>query len=893
MTTWFLSYNAKDMQLMERLETVLRAKDASASVFFAPKSLRAGGFWQPQLSQEIGKATAFILLVGPSGIGPWQAVEYYEALDRRVRENLSVVVLLMEGQAAPGLPFLRQLQWVITNDPGSDRTLGRIMEAIAGGNEPPARLWQHTAPYRGLHAMTESDADFFFGRVRETVETLQLLATQPDKLAVLMGNSGVGKSSLAQAGVLAALMREDWPQGSTSVGPWPVTLKSSRNWCFLRLRPGTSPIRALAEQFVSMWQFNATDPVRAETLFDWTEKLIEGGVTLRDLMDATQARYRDELHMPEPPAFLLYIDQGEELFLRTESNEAARFSKVLAEGLRDPRLRATMSLRADFLGDLQGNETLYGSHCRVDVPPLRESQLKEVISKPAELLSARFETQRLADDIAHRTAEDSTKEAGSLPLLSYLLDDMWTAMVRRGDGVLRLPSEAIELGAVLVERANAFLAAHPEDEGKVRKIFTLRLAAVRDGEEPTRRRAPRHEFMDDEWRLVTELADHPNRLLATTTIDTGETYAEVAHEALFRRWETLREWIDSEREFVVWKGGLESALRAWRSAPPSEKNGALLMGHQLNLAKGWLGRRARDIPEPEQNFIELSLSRARRSRVLTRALIGILAFFVMIALGLSASRIEKPAKEIAYGLTQVHVVPSETVLSFEPRQSFRDCNHCPELVSVSAGEIDIVLYSQRRHVVIPKPFAVGQYEVTFDEWDACVGYGDCEGVSDSGFGRGRQPVINVSWDSAQRYVAWLSRVTGQRYSLLTSAEWEYAARGGRPTLYFWGDEVGSGRANCKACGSQFDFRPGPVGSFPPNEYGLFDTAGNVGEWVEDCIRDLPAGTNPQDCDAHFSRGGAWDSPPDDVQVSPPHRYGYPPTVGTVVTGIRVKRSLDL
>ena len=140
----------------------------------------------------------------------------------------------------------------------------------------------------------------------------------------------------------------------------------------------------------------------------------------------------------------------------------------------------------------------------------------------------------------------------------------WT---HRGDGILRLPAQAIELGGVLVDRADAFLAAHPKSTDELRRIFTLKLATVREGEEPTRRRALRSEFTDGEWRLVSELADHPNRLLVTATPEGGETYAEVAHEAIFRRWGKLHDWIAAEREFLAWRTVLEAARRAWQATP--------------------------------------------------------------------------------------------------------------------------------------------------------------------------------------------------------------------------------------------------------------------------------------------------------------------------------------
>jgi formylglycine-generating enzyme required for sulfatase activity len=128
-----------------------------------------------------------------------------------------------------------------------------------------------------------------------------------------------------------------------------------------------------------------------------------------------------------------------------------------------------------------------------------------------------------------------------------------------------------------------------------------------------------------------------------------------------------------------------------------------------------------------------------------------------------------------------------------------------------------------------------------------------------------QPVINVTWDDAQRYVAWLSRMTGKPYRLLSEAEWEYAARAGTSTPYPWGPEIGNRNANCNHCGSQWDSkRPAPVGSFAPNQFGLYDMHGNVWQWVEDCYeadynRAPPNGPSwtSGECDRRIVRGGSW------------------------------------
>ena len=279
------------------------------------------------------------------------------------------------------------------------------------------------------------------------------------ELPILLGNSGVGKSSLAQAGVLAALVRQAWPEAVGNAYAWPQPFSDSRRWCVLKLKPGTEPIRSLVEPFLRIWQFDPTDPRLETRQAEWIESLIEGRNTLKGLLNATEDRLQ-ELGQAKPPAFLIYIDQGEELYVRAEERQRRCFSNVLAQGLGDSRLHALMSMRSDFLGELQKDEPLYHVRRQIDVPPLREAELHEVVSRPAELLAARFETAGLVDIITRRTAEDSVKDVGALPLLSYTLDDMWTQMVKRGDGVLRLAAQSFELGGVLVDRADHFLAAH-------------------------------------------------------------------------------------------------------------------------------------------------------------------------------------------------------------------------------------------------------------------------------------------------------------------------------------------------------------------------------------------------------------------------------------------------
>ena len=861
------------------LKAALQRRDADAHIFFAPESMRAGGFWQQQLADEIAQSTAFVLLVGETGVGPWQVMEYHEALDRRAKEpDYPLLLILSEKtvkRVAPGLPFVRQLHWVLTEDPASEATVGKLIDASSGPATRPRELWRHTRPYRGLEAMTEANSDFFFGRGRETVEVINILAGERGKVPILLGNSGVGKSSLAQAGVLAALLRQGWPEQVKDAPPWPIAFDRSRHWCFLTLRPGADPLKALVAPFLDTWQYGATNPKRVTEQNEWIGALRDGKATLPDLLDATEKRY-GELAQPSPPAFFLYIDQGEELYVRAEKQQRRRFSEIVATGLGDPRLRALMSLRADFFGELQKDEPLYGAHRQINVPPLREPELNEIVRNPARLLSARFQTDTLAADIGRRAAEESAEDAGALPLLSYLLDDMWSEMVERGEGVLRLPVPAIDLGRVLVERANKFVAEHPDAEDVLRRIFTIKLATVREDSEPTRRRAARSEFTEEEWRLVSELADHPNRLLVTATPEAGaatrmprtanppaaiaaeggETYAEVAHEAIFRRWDKLREWIAAEREFLIWKSGLEGDRHGWDATPTEAKADALLLGFKLAQAQSWLVTRAQDLPNADREFIEQSIKRdaleqaqreglRRRTRQMA-ALAGALVLGIGAGLAWSNRDYLEARAVVLAEVLWPKVLSGQAERALPPGHNFKECAHCPEMVVVPAGQFTMGSPKDEEghyddedpphKVTIGRAFAVSRFEITSDEWDACVILGGCAWPApEIGWGRGKRPVMNVRWDDAQQYVRWLSNRTGKPYRLLSEAEWEYAARAGSDKAYSWGDEIGKGNANCLTCGSEWDFRQtAPVGSVAANAFGLYDMLGNVGEWVEDC-----------------------------------------------------------
>ncbi len=236
-----------------------------------------------------------------------------------------------------------------------------------------------------------------------------------------------------------------------------------------------------------------------------------------------------------------------------------------------------------------------------------------------------------------------------------------------------------------------------------------------------------------------------------------------------------------------------------------------------------------------------------------------------------------------------------------PGTRFRDCANCPEMMvlppgSFTMGEAGTSRTSPPHPVTLARPVAIGVNLVTFDEWDACVADGGCGllRLSDQGWGRGRRPVINVNWDQASSFATWLARKSGRPYRLPSEAEWEYAARAGSTTTFWWGDDVIAGVANCASCGSPFDDRQtAPVGSFRANAFGLYDMAGNLTQWVADpwhaSYQGAPADGSiwltDGDPRRRVMRGGSWYNRPSYSRSA--YRNGDAPTVANPKIGFRV------
>jgi formylglycine-generating enzyme required for sulfatase activity len=199
------------------------------------------------------------------------------------------------------------------------------------------------------------------------------------------------------------------------------------------------------------------------------------------------------------------------------------------------------------------------------------------------------------------------------------------------------------------------------------------------------------------------------------------------------------------------------------------------------------------------------------------------------------------------------------------------------------------------HDVTLPAFMISSREITFRDYDRFVRATGARRPNDFGFGRGDQPVVDVTWDEAVAYTRWLSRHTGRGYRLPTEAEWEYAARAGTRSMYWWGFDAPAGRAVCFDCGSRYDrISPAPAGFSGPNPFGVYDTAGNVYEWVADCYRpgyrDAPAdgsAVNELGCERRVARGGSFKTPTDTIRVYA--RRPFEPDTRVDMIGFRVAR----
>jgi formylglycine-generating enzyme required for sulfatase activity/energy-coupling factor transporter ATP-binding protein EcfA2 len=841
----FVSYNTLDHAAVEQIGRAL--KDRGLSVFLDRWELVPGRSWPEALEGHLARCRSAAVVLGPSGLGPWQQRERALALDRQGRDPGFGVIPVILPNADTALGFLALNTWIDLRGGVDDAEAIDLLAAAVRG-EPPSALLERTrkaaaqvCPYRGLEVFREEDAPFFFGR-EAFVEDLRA-AVAAQSLVAVVGRSGSGKSSVVRAGLIPALRR---PAGDLV-------------WEIATLLPGTAPLKALAGALVPLLEPEMTETDRLVEIGKQARHLATGDLVLGDVV----RRVIDK--QPGTDRLLLLVDQWEELYTQTIDDEQAeaerkrdvtRFIDELLAATAAAPVTVVLTLRADFYGDALLHRRLADAlpKAQVNLGPMTREELGRAVTGPAEKLDLRFDpglTGRLLDDVG--------EEPGNLPLLEFALKELWSA--RRGDRLLHDVYQSMGgvKGAIAKRAETLYARLDPAQQGAAERAFTR---LVRPGAETgdTRRRAPLAELDPAAQALVRTLAGKEARLLVTgrDPVTERET-VEVAHEALIDRWGRLKGWVDKVREGLRDQLLMDELAAQWQEQGRPRLAG-LASGRQLKRFE-----RAGAASGLAAEYLHASRARRTLGRVL-----GGLGVVLLAVAGGGLAWLD------AEGLTTRH--PLAATLSamgmWEPIE--------PEMALVSADPPRIMHFRMGlasadesglgpvHEVRFARHFKIGKREVTFAEYDRFALATWRKLPDDQGWCREDRPVINVFWEEAAAYAAWLAEETGKSYRLPSEVEWEHAARGGTTTDYWWGDDVkqdGKVWANCNGCGSEWDAKQtAPVGRFPENPFGLKDTAGNVWEWVQDCwhagYEGAPDDGSPWgeggggDCGRRVVRGGA-------------------------------------
>ena len=920
--------------------------------------IAAGERWERALNEAASRCEAVLFLVSKEWLSSgWCLKEFNLAY----KLNKRLFGLLIDDLAVTDLPFNLTSTWQLVRlCAGTDHVMFRVSMPVTrqeahvtfsaeelarlktglqrAGLDPRFFAWPpeddpKRPPYRGLRPLEADDAGIFFGRDGAIVETLDALRGlrdgAPPRLLVILGASGTGKSSFLRAGIIPRLTRD-----VENFLPLPI-IRPERS----AITGETGLLRALEGAFAAA---RITIP-RADL-----RAAIAGGARtmkprLQELADNATPHPRDSQIRPEPPAIILSIDQGEELFLAEAQQEAESLLDLLADLTATdlPTVIVVFTIRSDNYERLQLVPQLEGvRQLTLSLPAMPRGAYSEVIKAPARRLEGTAGALRLEDGLveallADMEADGNAKDA--LPLLAFTLERLYEEY--HAGGTLNL-SHYNELGRVKgsIEAAveQAFKAADadpmiPRDRSTrlalLRRALIPWLAGIDPDTGAARRRVARLSEIPAESRLLLRHFIE-QRLLATDVVrGTGEQTIEPVHEALLRQWGLLQGWLVEDSGLLALLEGVKRAARDWTA---NGKDAAWLTHatNRLEAVEQTISERsdlAAILESSDREYVAACRWREetlnaeaqaaqKRKRRLELAFIGVLVVisFAGIAYAIWTNfdyltvRGEMLADEFLPGWPKKLTVEQEQQLAqkiLRPGEiiSFRECTRCPEMIVIPAGKFEMGSPAEEEghqeneeplhEVTIAGNFAVGKFEVTFDEWETCVDARACnknvaydqDWGKDEKFPDGRsvpRPVINVSWDDAQRYVRWLSTRTGKTYRLLAEAEWEYAARGATSVdvphpAYPWGQDIGTGNASCRGCGGDWDGekvkRTAPVGSFTANAFGLHDMHGNVWEWTGDCVHTNYNGApndgspwlqaNDGDCGFRVLRGGSWGSYP--------------------------------
>ena len=618
---------------------------------------------------------------------------------------------------------------------------------------------------------------------------------------------------------------------------------------------------------------------------------------------------------------MIGVDQAEELArAEGESGEALAdyLRAALASETHDWQLAFT--IRTDSFPELQRHRRFQDLEARgYDLRALPVFRFNDVVEDPAKRYGVEIDPAMI-----DALMEDAPKE-DALPLLAFAMQRLWRQYGSSGalteanyhavGGLTGLIEDAAERALSGIEpehdvpRSPGRLSQRLDDLAAA--TFVPPLAEINDQGATIRRVSKWADFSEDQQELLSRFDRW--RLVVRKVTEADDGTVEVAHEALFREWGRLKDWLEPERHRLEALRALTVAASAWDRQGRSPTYLAhvdkrLAEAHELAANprfKERLGPIEIAYLEASQKAERLSRARVRRMKMA----VGALA--VMLALGGVGWWKQDLVREqyhwrMAMG-PSVLTAELEKAKAAKSRSDFKECaNACPTMIVVPAGTFMMGSPASeegrsedegpQHEVKIARPFAVSRTEVTFSEWDACVASGACTAVGDNAWGRDDRPVINVSWNDAKQYAAWLSRTTGKKYRLLTEAEWEYAARGGSSARFSFGDAENQ-LDQYAWYYKNSDSKTQLVAHKKANAFGLFDMHGNVWEWVEDCYVDDYAkaptdGSTVTETPAcrRVVRGGSWGNGPQVLRSAGRDRGTT--DYRSFVLGFRVARTLN-
>lgn len=882
------SDNAKALALAQWLE-----QNGWADYFLditPSRGLSPGERWQEALKMAADRCEAVVFLISPAWRdSKWCLAEFL--LAKQLGKKIFGVVV--EPTPIETLPKEMTAEWQLCDLTSGeeqhrfqvfrDQIVPQTKVSLAGagltglkqglqkaGLDPsffpwPPRDEPDRLPYRGLKALEAEDAAVFFGReapLIRALDTLRRMGESGEQLFIILGASGAGKSSFLRAGL------------------WPRLKRDDRHFLSLPvIRPeraaisGQSGLLESLEKTFREYKVPKTRAILRETLAK-----PDGFV---DLIAEVQALAQKRLGSgAPPPTVVIGIDQAEEIFSKEGTEEAGHLLEFIGRligqagnqppGGGRPALRVMVlaAIRSDSYERLQMASSLAGiRQTPFSLPPLAPAEYKMVIEGPAARATAAGRKLSIEPALTEQLLRDA-EGADALPLLAFILERLLIDYGADGDLLLK---EYEALGGLQGSIEAAVKEAWkdpgrdpviPADEATRRALlhqaFPSLVMLDHEADKPKRRVATWDGLPQKTHPLLERLVEA--RLLSKDRrklVDGQDAVVvEVTHEALIRHWSQLKSWVDANREFLAWQQRLNATRKQWEES--RRPVGLLLRGLPLREAEAWLKKKPDSFSPDEREFVTASRNRKAKDRVVAAIGTGLVLWLIggTSWLWQKGYDLDQAALKIQSLVMNIHVLP--------------------QMVQIPGGiflmgdsERYVASFTIPAHQVMIKPFAMGQYEVTFEEYDR---FALTEGRAlpgDEGWGRGMRPVINVSWEDAQAYAQWLSEATGKRYRLPTESEWEYAARSGAKQELWAGTSYEVLLRDYAVFTENSGDRTAEVGTKKANEFGLYDLSGNVFEWVEDCSHsayeyaptDGSAWLKGGDCSQRVLRGGSWNFKP--------------------------------